>query len=87
MYAVQFVLVEAYLELTGLAVVARLVGHLDANRLVGACVHDVEVDLDPVAVEFLLRLLELPALLVVVPRLHLVACRLLAPTGFVDDLF
>src|ERR1035441_8271208 len=83
----QLVLEEANLKLTRLAVVSGFVGHLDANRLVAAQCHRVKVDLDPVALDFLLRLLELPALLVVVPNLHIVAGRLPAPAGFVDDLF
>src|ERR1035437_5759466 len=87
MQAIQLVLEEADFKLTRLAVVSGFVGHLDADGLVAAQFHRVGVDLDPVALEFLLRLLELPALLVVVPSLHIVACRLLAPTGFVDDFF
>src|ERR1017187_5237518 len=87
MHAIQLILEEADLKLPRLAVVSGLVGHLDADRLVAAQLHRVKVDLDPVALEFLLRLLELPALLVVIPHLHIVAVRLLAPAGFVDDLF
>src|SRR5450759_1307053 len=85
--AIQLVLEEADFKLTRLAVVSGFVGHLDADRLVAAQFHRVGVDLDPVALDFLLRLLELPALLVVIPLLHIVPGRLPAPAGFVDDLF
>src|ERR1039458_6507307 len=86
MQAIQLVPEEADFKLTRLAVVSGFVGHLDADRPVAAQFHRVEVDLDPVALAFLLRLLELPALLVVVPSLHIVPGRLLAPARFVDDL-
>src|ERR1035437_10236847 len=87
MQAIQLVPEEADFKLTRLAVVSGFVGHLDADGPVVTLIQEIEIDLDPVALEFLLRLLELPALLVVVPNLHIVAGRLLAPAGFVDDLF
>src|ERR1017187_7811891 len=64
MQAIQLVLEEADFKLTRLAVVSRLVGHLDADRPAVTLIQEIEVDLDAVALEFLLRLLELPALLV-----------------------
>src|ERR1039457_2339837 len=85
--AIQLVLEEADFKLTRLAVVSGLVGHFDADRPVTAQFHLVEVNFDPVALEFLLRLLELPALLVMVPSLHIVAGRQPASARFVDDLF
>src|ERR1039458_3717749 len=75
MQAIQLVLEETDFKLTRPAVVSGFVGHLDADWLVAAQFHRVEVDLDSVALAFLLRLLELPALLVVVPRLHIVPGR------------
>src|SRR5450759_3611855 len=66
MQGIQLVLEEADFKLTRSAVVSGFVGHLAAARLVAAPSHRVEVDLDSVARAFLLRLLELPALLVMV---------------------
>src|ERR1035441_10027442 len=85
MHAIQLVLEEADFKLTRPAVVSGFVGHLDADRPVAAQFHRVEINFDPVALEFLRRHLELPTLLVVVPNLQIVPGRLLAPAGFADD--
>src|ERR1035437_2667003 len=50
MQAIQLVPEEADFKLTRLAVVSRLVGHLDADRLVVTLIQEIEVDLDAVAV-------------------------------------
>src|ERR1019366_8065076 len=52
MQAIQLVLEEADFKLTRLAVVSGFVGHLDADRPVVTLIQEIEIDLDPVALEF-----------------------------------